>query len=174
MSDPQRPAVVCFDLGGVIIRICRSFEEGCRAAGLDVRPGLNDVIFGAQDDNHALNDAYQRGQIELATLAREYASAINHLYSAEEIEQVHLHWMHGEYDGVESLITEIQAQGVTTAVLSNTSHDHWIQLHTFPAFRRLENRHAIAPPRPAQAAAGDLRGRARAPRRARALHRVLR
>ena len=30
-------ALVCFDLGGVLVRICRDWAEGCRAAGLTVR-----------------------------------------------------------------------------------------------------------------------------------------
>ena len=29
--------LVCFDLGGVLVKICRSWSDGCRAAGLDVR-----------------------------------------------------------------------------------------------------------------------------------------
>ena len=36
MANPTH-RLVCFDLGGVIIRICRTWAEGCRAAGLDVR-----------------------------------------------------------------------------------------------------------------------------------------
>ena len=30
--------IVCFDWGGVILRHCRSWQEGCAAAGLPVHP----------------------------------------------------------------------------------------------------------------------------------------
>ena len=36
-SNATPPSLVCFDLGGVVIRICRSWEEGCAAAGLPLR-----------------------------------------------------------------------------------------------------------------------------------------
>ena len=29
--------VICFDLGGVLVRICRDWNEGCAAAGIDPR-----------------------------------------------------------------------------------------------------------------------------------------
>ncbi len=42
MSDmlEKRIRLVCFDLGGVVIRICRTWAEGCAAAGLEVRDPL--------------------------------------------------------------------------------------------------------------------------------------
>ena len=30
----ERVTLVVFDLGGVVVRICRSWEEACRAAGV--------------------------------------------------------------------------------------------------------------------------------------------
>ena len=30
--------IVCFDIGGVLVRICRTWEEGCIAADVPLRP----------------------------------------------------------------------------------------------------------------------------------------
>ena len=42
------PGLAVFDLGGVIVRICRSWQEGCRAAGIALK---------SRDGNAAANMA---------------------------------------------------------------------------------------------------------------------
>ena len=37
-------SLVCFDLGGVVVRICRSWAEGCAEAGLDVRGDVEEAL----------------------------------------------------------------------------------------------------------------------------------
>ena len=132
--------LVCFDLGGVIVRICRSWTEGCQAAGLDVR-GDVDPLSLPSDGWRRVEAAYQTGRIDGRTYAQRCSALVDGLYSPEEIRRIYDAWILGEYDGVEQMILRIHEAGVHTAVLSNTSHEHWLHMRQYPAFRQLRNKH---------------------------------
>jgi hypothetical protein len=57
------PTVVCFDLGGVIVRICRSWAEACDLANLPVRDLDSEQMVGRRARWQALVDDYQRGTV---------------------------------------------------------------------------------------------------------------
>ncbi len=115
---------VCFDWGGVILRICRSFGEGCRAAGIAVRGDLGDKPFANERKGHS--EAYQLGHVGDEAFFERVAGAMGGLYTPDEIEQVHHAWLLDEYPGVRELIERLNATaGVTTALLSNTNAAHW-------------------------------------------------
>lgn len=137
-GQPEVLRTICFDLGGVILRICRSWEEGCKAAGIEVR-GLADRDRTAAARREAIV-AYQCGQIECTAFAHRIAELLDHLYSPQEIMAVHTAWVLGEYPGVAGLIEEVHAAGLHTACLSNTNHAHWVQLHVSPAVMLLHTR----------------------------------
>jgi len=144
MSDsPIR--LVCFDLGGVLIRICRSWEEGCRAAGLDVRYGANGSGATGGAGWYASPDVTnlcQAGQISCDEFARRCSAATGNAYTPEEIMAVHDAWLLEEYPGVGDVVDRIHARGLETAALSNTNHAHWIRMPEFPAVMRLNSRFA--------------------------------
>ncbi len=126
MTDqPQQPVrMVVFDLGGVVMRICRSWSEGCEAAGLDVRDGVDAAAI------HWLAAArqYEIGEMDCNTFFVAVSEAMDGLYSAHEAQLVHDAWLLGEYAGVDAVIAELHAIGITTGVLSNTNHRHWEQM----------------------------------------------
>jgi FMN phosphatase YigB (HAD superfamily) len=146
----NRIDIVCFDLGGVIVRICRSFEEACARAGVPVRADGSAVLARtAQLDRlHAL------GRLTDEAWAEGSARALDGLYAAEELSRVYHAWMHGEYAGVGAVVSRIERRGVATACLSNTTDGHWRRLvhergpeaaespPEFPTVVRLELRHA--------------------------------
>ena len=66
--------LVCFDLGGVIIRICRTWAEGCTAAGVAVRCGTEAIA--AHGDLH---DEHQLGRIDGAAYARGLSARLGGL-----------------------------------------------------------------------------------------------
>jgi len=132
--------LVCFDLGGVIVRICRSWTEGCQMAGLDVR-GDVDPLRLPNDGWRQAEAAYQTGRIDGRTYAQRCSALVGGLYSPAEIQRIYDAWILGEYDGVEQMVIRIHEAGVPTAVLSNTSHDHWLHMRQYPAFRQLRNKH---------------------------------
>lgn len=131
--------LVCFDLGGVLIRICRSWAEGCRAAGVPVRSDFASDPSGA-NGHRQLSRRHQTGRIACAQFFQEMSATCDGLYSPAEIERIHDAWIMGEYPGVSTLIDRIHAAGVTTAALSNTNASHWRQMLAFPAFTKLGHR----------------------------------
>jgi len=116
--------VVCFDAGGVLVRICRTWEEGCAAAGVELRERLDERGV----DRRSLNADYQRGRLSAEAFFEGMSRASGGVYSPEEIRLVHDAWIIDEYDGVRGLVTEIHDAGHTTAVLSNTNASHWSQM----------------------------------------------
>ena len=140
---------VCFDWGGVILRICRSFGEGCRAAGLPVRGDLGDKPFANERKGHS--EAYQLGRVDDVAFFERVAGAMGGLYTPDEIERVHHAWLIEEYPGVRELVERLNTtDGITTALLSNTNATHWRRqfplqaagLRRFETASLLHQRHA--------------------------------
>jgi FMN phosphatase YigB (HAD superfamily) len=129
--------LVCFDVGGVVVRICRSWAEGCAAAGIaDRNPSLWEQAAPAR---RAVIHEYQIGRIDGATFARRLSGLAGGLYSPSEIMGIHHAWLLGEYEGVGDLVERVHRAGVETAALSNTSHEHWCRMGEFPAVMRIRH-----------------------------------
>jgi HAD superfamily hydrolase (TIGR01509 family) len=143
MSDVQ---LVVFDLGGVLVRIVRSWEEAHEAAGLGAKLVPDSERF--RRERVRLAHAHQTGAIESGAYFEEMAAASEGAYTAEEIERVIAAWQYAEYEGVGGVVDALEAVGVETAALSNTNAFHWAELRLdggatrFPTVRRL--RHAFA------------------------------
>ncbi|MCB9844577.1 MAG: HAD-IA family hydrolase [Phycisphaeraceae bacterium] len=139
--------LVCFDWGGVILRICRSWGEALARAGLDERPGLMNPEFAAE--RRVLAAAYQIGEVTCEEFFGGISRAMRGLYSADEVRRVHDAWLIEEYPGVDGVIRRLHARGVRTGLLSNTNQRHW-ERHLpganaapdFPTIGLLEERHA--------------------------------
>jgi putative hydrolase of the HAD superfamily len=140
---------VVFDLGGVLVRICRSWDEACVRAGVGVRPGWETVqARGARKD---LSGAYHDGSMETEEFCARVAATVPGLYTPEEVRRVHDAWLIEEYAGVRALIDELHGRGVTTGILSNTNAAHWERMHragdpgreaTFGVVSRVHHPHA--------------------------------
>jgi putative hydrolase of the HAD superfamily len=129
--------VVCFDIGGVVVRICRSWTEGCAAAGLEARrPSLWEHAKAAR---LALVRRHQIGRIDGTTFAREISALWGGLYSPAEIMGIHRAWLLDEYEGIGDLIESVHRAGLETAALSNTCHEHWCRMGEYPAVMRIHH-----------------------------------
>jgi len=129
--------LVCFDLGGVVIRICRSWDEACATVGMPVRdPTLWQRTGKAR---RRLIEEFQTGRIDAPTFAARASEQVAGLYSPAEILSVHNGWLLDEYAGVAELIDHVHDIGLDTAALSNTSHDHWERIVGYPAVTRLHH-----------------------------------
>ena len=137
-SSPIR--LVCFDLGGVVIRICQSWDEACAAAGIPVRDTA--LWQRTHTDRLRVLAEFQTGRIDAPTFADRVSEQVAGLYSPAEILSVHHAWMLDEYAGVAALIDHVHDAGLDTAALSNTSHDHWDRIVAYTAVTRL--RHLLA------------------------------
>ncbi|MCA9295403.1 MAG: HAD-IA family hydrolase [Phycisphaerales bacterium] len=137
---PETPIrVVCFDLGGVLIRICRSWREGCDVAGLPLRDGLEAALDHSRDWLEA-NRRYQIDDISLDDYVRTVSASINGLYTPEEIERIHHAWTREPYDGVNDIIDALHDGDLITAALSNTNAAHWAVLADADPVARLQHR----------------------------------
>ncbi len=133
-----RIKLVCFDLGGVVIRLCRSWQEGCDAAGIAVRNP--DLWRRTRPDRRVLVEQYQIGLIDGPTFASRASALADGLYSPTEILGVHHAWLRDEYEGIGVLVDSLHRAGLDTACLSNTNHEHWVRMGEFPAVMRLRHR----------------------------------
>ena len=116
--------MVCFDWGGVILRICRSFAQGCERAGLDVRLETDDrELYSVR---HALSGAYQLGRLDERAFFEGVSRSMRGAYSPDEIAMIHDAWLIEEYPGVRTLVDDLhRLGGVETGMLSNTNARHW-------------------------------------------------
>lgn len=147
-----RIRLVCFDLGGVLVRICRSFGEACRLAQLEVRGGIEGRV--ASRVRHEYSQRFSTGLIDEEGWAKELSRALNGLYTPAELRQVHYAWTRAEYEGALGLVCELELTGVATGCLSNTDQAHWTRLvhhdgqralsgdPEYPSVHRLQHRHA--------------------------------
>lgn len=155
MSTASPIRLVCFDLGGVIIRICRTWVEGLERAGLPLREGLSDRLEFVMDDIRNLVYQHQTGHMAGDTYYARFSESLEHLYTPDEVERVHLAWMIDQYAGVHDVVDALNRAGIVTAALSNTNAAHWEAIGTFSAVRLLGHRfasHLIAAHKPDVAA----------------------
>lgn len=143
---------VCFDWGGVLLKICRSWAEGCKHAGLPLRGDHGDKPFANERKGPA--EEYQLGRLDDAGFFSRVSVAMGGLYTPAEVERVHHAWLIEEYPGVEALIHDLHGvRGLTTGLLSNTNAAHWRRqfpamasvtgdLRRFGAASLLHHRHA--------------------------------
>lgn len=128
--------VLAFDLGGVLIRISRSWEEAAERAGLDlsgVRSGDGSLVRprGNQAD-------LQRGVIDFETFVAREGERLEHRYDEASIRRLHDAWLQGEYEGVTGILERLGRSDVRTACLSNTDAEHWRTLENLPSLRALD------------------------------------
>ena len=116
--------LVCFDLGGVLIRICDEWKEAYQKSGVP-RPRRSKR---SQVKHQAIRIAldYELGSINTAECTQELGRLLD--LSVEQVQAVADAWLRGPYDGVFELIDELSTKNVQTACLSNTNENHWRQM----------------------------------------------
>lgn len=134
--------MVCFDWGGVILRICRSFEQGCERAGLDVRLDADDrELYSVR---RTISAEYQVGRLDERAFFDDVSRSTRGAYSPDEIALIHDAWLIEEYPGVRELVDELHAnERVQTGMLSNTNGRHWARRdRDFTTAGSLHHQHA--------------------------------
>jgi putative hydrolase of the HAD superfamily len=113
-------AVVVFDLGGVIVRICQTWQEALRVANVSSplleEPSLPLIDFGPFN-------AYQATELPLETYLDELAAFLG--CTSEEALKIHLSILITPYPGIDQAIDRIKDAGIVTGCLSNTNAPHW-------------------------------------------------
>ena len=125
---PKPYDLVVFDLGGVLIRIVRSWAEGHERAGLPGAPP-DDPEF--ELERRELSRRQTRGDLASAEYCRLVAQLSGGGYGPAAVAAIHEAWLIEEYPGVGAVVEAVHASGLETAVLSNTSELQWDRvLHT--------------------------------------------
>ncbi len=144
---PTPVSLVVFDLGGVLVRIARSWAEACAAAGVPARGAGDDEAAWARRRKPV--EDYESGRIDHATFIAGIVASEEGRYTAAEVERVHAAWILEEYPGVLGLVDALHATGLETGILSNTNDAHWRRQllgdaasARFPALQRVRHPHA--------------------------------
>jgi putative hydrolase of the HAD superfamily len=115
------PAIklVVFDLGRVLVRICRDWQHACECGGL-TWPALDPATAAR------LRDVAHRaeiGQIDAQTFYSDAAALL--ACPPDQIRAISDAFVFGPYPGAADLLAELASAGVKTACLSNTNEHHW-------------------------------------------------
>lgn len=129
--------LVCFDLGGVIIRLCQTWQERCLAAGIELRnPQLWDAVDPKRE---VLLMQYMTGQLSGSDFANKLSEHIEQIYNPAEIVRILDAWLIDEYEGLSQIVDQLHEIGMDTAALSNTTPEHWARMNEFPTVLKLKN-----------------------------------
>jgi putative hydrolase of the HAD superfamily len=126
--------LVCFDLGGVLVRIARGWADACQRAGVEL-PHANESLWARHRD---LMLRYETGEIDDAGYMAKAPGIIGGGVKPESIVKVFDAWLLGLYPGAAELVDELKSRGFKTACLSNTNQRHWNMVTGLDAYRPLE------------------------------------
>jgi putative hydrolase of the HAD superfamily len=132
--------IVCFDVGGVLVRISQSWQEAVDRAQVSWNRSESEPIL--LPTLEAMNE-YQAGRLGYT----EYLNALADFLAVTPAaaETVHHSILQEEYPGIPELVADLRAQDCLTAVLSNTNQPHWDDLLNpakFPSVASVDAPHA--------------------------------
>jgi HAD superfamily hydrolase (TIGR01509 family) len=140
-SEPLDPVeIVVFDLGGVLVQICATWEQAAVCAGV-----ATSLPTGSATPFTALTafDDYQAAKID----ETEYLAALADRIGCSPVEarRVHNHILVEPFPGTDELVSELHRLPIATGCLSNTNALHWEELidgERFPAIAALQQKMA--------------------------------
>lgn len=125
---------VCFDLGGVIVRIHRTWEAAVTFAGFTRGTPAQWTDPRVVEAWQLVHVAHHRGEVTDAAYFDRVAQLSGGFYEAEDVARIHRGWLIEEYPGMADLVWQLGKAGLVTACLSNTNEHHWQSLLTEPCF----------------------------------------
>ncbi len=142
MNTSPDVQLVCFDLGGVLVRICHSWPEAAELAGVPDLMPLDEPRVAAGVKRVLLE--FELGRVDRAGLVERIID-LSRGYEPTHITAIVEGWLKDPYPGSDVLVERIRAAGIPTACLSNTNAWHWEVMsdrERFPALWRLDHRFA--------------------------------
>jgi HAD superfamily hydrolase (TIGR01509 family) len=112
--------LVCFDLGGVLVRLSNGWIDACTRAGVKV--GADDAK--TWEAHQSLLHQLERGDFDEAAYERQLPTCLPNV-PVKNILAAFDAWLCGIYPGAAELIADLKSRGVRTAILSNTNPRHW-------------------------------------------------
>ncbi len=135
--------LICFDLGGVLVRICEDWQALCERIGIPVP----EALAGRSIWRHKpeLFEGFEVGAYEEDEFYQVAGEAIPQV-GAVNLRRIYESWLLGMYNGAAVLLVELDMTGVNTACFSNTNATHWRQLDSatgpYAPLQRLNQRWA--------------------------------
>ncbi len=125
--------LICFDLGGVLVRTATDWVDACDRAGVRGVPAFFESwtpqrIETAQE--------FEAGRLEPSALFDQIA-AESPDHTPQQIESIIDAWIVGLYPGVGPLLNRIGEAGMMSACLSNTNVQHWRAIQTSATYEAL-------------------------------------
>ncbi len=123
--------LICFDLGGVLIRICRTWQEAADRAAVTIpRPGRTVGPPHQEDEWNRVHHHYETGRCgdeHFFTQAADMAGV-----TVAHAQAILGAWLFEAYPGISELIDWVARgpRGAKTACLSNTNAYHWSMMTT--------------------------------------------
>ena len=137
----SRVEFVCFDLGGVLVRLATGWEDACRRANVS----LNHHDPAAWQRHRELLARYETGEFDEAGYLARLPECLPGV-TADTVCRAFDAFLLGPYPGVEELLLALRAtDGVVTGCLSNTNQRHWRTLTRHADYAPLRHlRHRFA------------------------------
>jgi glucose-1-phosphatase len=120
--------LVVFDLGGVLVRITKTWADACASANLHIPPGF-DIPEFFKGSQPILQD-YDTGKVSTDAVLDEVCRMAPHWTRAQFKTAIDA-WIIGVYDGVDGLLSDLKQRGLKIGCLSNTCDPHWLVMTDF-------------------------------------------
>ena len=140
MTDAPRYGLICFDLGGVLVRVVGDWRHACRRAGVKALDVFDDPEQGRL--LRGLNSNYEIGVLEHDDLIDQVCQIVP-AYRPDQIAAILDAWLIDPYPGADEVLLRLAATGMPTACLSNTNALHWAAMFDtddYPLLHRLQHR----------------------------------
>jgi HAD superfamily hydrolase (TIGR01509 family) len=134
MPETSPIKLVCFDLGGVLVRLAKGWEDCCQRTGVAL-PNAGEAAWAK---HHELMLKYETGEIDDARYLTDAPTVLGGGVEADAVVKVFDAWLIGMYPGAAELIDELKSRGLKTACLSNTNPRHWATLTRTGAYEPLQ------------------------------------
>src|SRR5262245_42997958 len=112
--------LVCFDLGGVLVRIARGWQDAWERAGVQ-HPYASENAWKRHNE---LMVRFETGELGEDDYLLHAPQVVGGGIPVESIVKIFDAWLLGMYPGAAGLIDELNARGLKTACLSNTNARH--------------------------------------------------
>lgn len=118
-----RPPIdlVCFDLGGVWIRVVSDWQAAFERAGITPPADLAERMTYHHDDR--MTHDHETGRITSAAFCQDAAERLN--LPVEQVRAVMDAWLIEPYPNIDAIVQRLSRHNIATACLSNTSDRHW-------------------------------------------------
>ncbi len=139
-SPPPAVRFVCFDLGGVLVRVARDWADACARAGVAIAAPSDEEMRLHRD----LMVRYETGHLDEAGYLAEVPRCVPGV-EPDAVVRVFDAWLLGLYPGAADLIDDLRSRGLRVGCLSNTNDRHWRTLLGHPSYAalaRLDHRFA--------------------------------